>query len=158
MQQKWPHQYGAAPRNKADLLADSSAPSRDVGITQFASAMRPRQNSKRPVGHAARIYMKSYREHPLKYSRWRLNMPYAGLLAPRPVTRDVDTFRDCNGEILMPTHFPVGDWRLIEQDGADRESALPQDGFNEPADSGALGEVGDKGDIKEISDASIFTE
>src|SRR5258708_6065653 len=102
--------------------------------------------------------MNSYRKHPLKYCRWWLNMPHASLLAPRPVTRYVDTFRDCNGEILMPTHFPVGDWRLIEQDGADRESALPQDGSNELADRGALGEVGDEGDIEKVSDASILTE
>src|SRR6267378_900895 len=50
MQQKWPHQYDPAPRNKADLLGDSGAPSRDVDITKFPSTMRPRQNSERPIG------------------------------------------------------------------------------------------------------------
>src|SRR6267378_1918940 len=102
--------------------------------------------------------MNSNSEHPLKYCRWGLNMPHAGLLAPRPVTRHVDTFRDGYGEILMPTHFPVGDWRLIEQNGANRESVLAQDGLNEPADRGALDEVGDYGDIQEVADAAIFTE
>ena len=143
MQEKWPHQYDPAPRNKTDLLADSGAPSRDVGITKFSSAMGPRQNSEWPVGHPALIYMNSNSEHPLKNCRWWLDMPHAGLFAPRPVTWHVDTFRDCNGEILMPTHFPVGDWRLIEQDGVDRESALAQDGLNEPTDRVAIGEVGD---------------
>src|SRR5712664_856634 len=102
--------------------------------------------------------MNSKSEHPLEHCRRWLNMPHAGFLAPRTVARRVDAFGDCYREVLMPTDFPVGDWRLIEQDGADRKGVLAQDGLNERAHRSALGEVSDYGDIEEVPDASVLTE
>ena len=64
-----------------------------------------------------------------------LHMNYSGLLSPRAVSCDLGAFLHCNGEILVPAHFPVRHWSLVEENGANREGAVTQNGLDETSDN-----------------------
>jgi len=63
-------------------------------------------------------------EHLLENAERWLYMNDSGLLSPRAVSCDLGAFLHRNGEILVPAHFPVRHWSLVEENDANWESAV----------------------------------
>jgi len=82
---------------------------------------------------------------------------YPGFLTPGTIIWCLDAFRDCNGEVLVPTHSPVGYWRLVEQNAAHCEGTAAKKRIYEGADFVAVGEGGDCGDIEEVPKTATLT-
>jgi len=89
--------------------------------TQFPHLVRTGDYPQGSVFGVCGIEMNPETHHLFQQRERRLNMRDSVLDGPGAVSFAIDSFRDCDGEILMPCHRPVGGGSFVEEKRADRD-------------------------------------
>ena len=99
--------------------------------------------------------MDSDSQHPFKDLDWRLDVGHARLLAPGSVTWCVATLNHRYAEVLMPADFPIGSWRLVEEDAANGKCTRTEQRIREGPNLRACRERGNSWEVEEVPKARI---
>jgi hypothetical protein len=84
----------------------------------------------------------------------RLDVRDVSFVGPRAIARNVDARLRGYGQVLMPDNLPIRARRLIEEEGADREAALPEDSARELSEHQIGGECADARVIEQVACAT----
>ena len=99
----------------------------DGGGRESAKAMRAFDDSNGTVRRRTRVEMDANGEHPLEDINGRLHVWHPSLFGPRAKSWHVNALARGDREILVPHDFPIGGWRLVEEQRADSEALVTED-------------------------------
>ena len=120
MQNQRSHQEGVASFAQALRWCRPAAPSIDGFVREKALEVGAGKYAQWAICLAAIIEVQTKRQHLLQNFDRRLDVLDAGLHRPGSVSRNIDSFSDRDRPVLMPCHFPIRTWSLVEKNAADR--------------------------------------
>jgi hypothetical protein len=86
----------------------------------YASRMGARDNEQWTVAGMTIVQMHADSNHTLKHVCRRLYVRDLGLNRPWAETWNILSFGNCNRDILVPQHVPIGSRRLVEKNRSDQ--------------------------------------
>ena len=133
MKQQWFEQQRSAARHQTDHFAGLLMPRSNGVRIQLTVPVRSGNSAQRPVGLSAFIELQSNGQCGIQNGCRRFDVKDACLFRPASEARDVDFLPNRNVKILMPWHFPVGVWNLVEKYCLNRKATGAEDGLCQSA-------------------------
>jgi hypothetical protein len=107
---------------------------RDLSLYNSTPTVRTWDHSQCAIFFSAGIEVKTQGKHLLQHGGRRLDVKNVGLYGPRSESIRLDPVLNSDGYILVPWHFPICVWNLIEKDSPHRIAFSSKYRLNQMAD------------------------